>query len=75
MYSGSFLTILILSIFLVYNTIESTITKNLIQDQSNLPFVKFLGENVDSVLYLFIMVLYILLFIINFILNQQVTYG
>ena len=74
-YAGSFLTILILSVFLIYSTIESTISKNMVQDQQNKAFVSYLGENIDSVLYLFIFILYILLFIINYILNQQVTFG
>lgn len=74
-YSGSFLTILFISLFLLYNTIESLISKNLSQDKIRSKRIVNLGDNIDSILYLFIMIEYILLFIMQFILKDLITMG
>lgn len=74
-YSGSFLTILIVTLFLLYNTIEDIISKNMSQDRLRDKRIINLGGNYDSILYFFILIQYILLFIMQFILNEQVTMG
>ena len=74
-YSGSFLTLLIITLFLLYSSIEDIISKNLSQDKIYSKKIISLGSNYNSILYLFILIEYVLLFIMQFILSDLLTNG
>jgi len=74
-YFGSFLTLLIITLFLLYSSIEDIISKNLSQDKIYSKKIISVGSNYNSILYLFILIEYVLLFIMQFILSDLLTNG